>query len=419
MMRSEPRAPAAATDASGQLLLERLFILVRTLGSHGADQPMTAEAVQLTQRALDGVARPFALQFVREACFIDRKLLFVEVEGFLRVQWLSKALSNLNIHEITVIDMPPAASVLTLGQAIARGAQGPSEVLSQVQLDGLTWRAIDGAGWDTKAAIVDVDVFADNQVHLAVLEAEKLRGAPDVPWPWQSGIAVLRRIERGCDVSVDATARAIEMVPGRWPASRRMVGAAFRTMSALREIGANRVAVRAAGHATLALGSVGFGDGLGLPPQRAARVIAKRLLLPSESASAAGHRLSVTTLVHGVAQGAHGEERARGVLPLLTLVHELEQQRQPAGVDFQLTFADLLGIAVGSAGAHYDAAWVRAVVAAAGEIPAGAHVRLHDGRMGIVMERNPNGQALMPLVLVQGQIVTPTEPVSLIPPVSA
>lgn len=410
--------PSTENGVLAMAVLERMFVLARTIGTHGSGHPLTLEAGTAVAESIVAAAPPFSLQFIREAVFRDRTLLPLDVDGFHRVQVLSHALHNLGVHEVTFDAKVPPESLISFGQAVARGALGPSEVLEDLRLPGIGWREIPGAGWGLDAKVLDSEVFCVTQIALAVAEAEKLVAGGNGPWDWAAGIAVQRRLERALDVDADAATRAIEMVPGRWSIARRAVAANFRALSVLQRLDVQSGAMRSASHATLALGCAGFAPGAGRPIQEAALIALKRLRMnpPTAPGGSARHRIRVSAIINAFARTARDADRAVGIMPLFVLTYEMERRRQPAKVDFQLSFADLMAIAAAEAGTTFDPAWVRALAAVAGELPAGAHVQLHDGRRGMVMERNPNGHPLMPIVLVDGQIFTPSQPVVLIPP---
>jgi hypothetical protein len=73
------------------------------------------------------------------------------------------------------------------------------------------------------------------------------------------------------------------------------------------------------------------------------------------------------------------------VLDTIALAYEMERLRCPEHLDFDLTNADLWAAVASQAGIGYALEWVRALVDTFGAIPAGAWVRVDDGRHALVL----------------------------------
>ena len=102
------------------------------------------------------------------------------------------------------------------------------------------------------------------------------------------------------------------------------------------------------------------------------------------------------------------------MLSLLDLIYELERQRCPAGVRFNLTKLDLVASASLGMGSRFESTWVRALIRDTGLIPPGACVKLQDGRLATVLE--PAGDTPTVSVLVEGVRTVARLPVQLMPP---
>lgn len=403
-------------------VLERLFVLTKTVGAMGTTHPSALESAGMVRDALAAAKPPFSLQFVREATFRDRMLLPLDLEGFQRSQVLSRAVSNCGVQEVTFEALPESADLLQLAHVLARGAQGPTDWLESLVLNGISWREIAGAGWGAAAQAIDADLFAVTQLALAIAEAERLVGLRHEPWAWTAGVGVVRRLERALEVDSAAADRALELAPAPWSAGRRAVAVTLRVVAVLREVGAQAGTTRAAGHAAFVLGVHGMAPGLpgtveGKAPafEEAAGLALPHLLETSmeTAGGAARHRIRVCALLNAIHRRTAFHGRWVGAIGLLDVMYELERRRQNDRQKVQLSLADLLAGALAEADSKLDPGWLRALVATVGELPPGARVRLADGRVGVVLEAGPSGDPWRPIVLIQGQMVEPPQPVRL------
>ena len=204
-------------------LLERIFVLMKIIGSHGTTHPSTHEMASAALSALRQCRLPSALQFVREAVFYDRTLVPLDIEGFKRGQSLSQAMNHCGVHEVSFESGVDETALIAFFEVLSKGLVGPNDLLEQMRLPGISWREIPGAGWGAEAKPIDPDLFAVTQVSLAVADTDLLADAFGQPWNWAAGVSILRRLERAVEVDARAADRAVELVPVPWSAGRRAV----------------------------------------------------------------------------------------------------------------------------------------------------------------------------------------------------
>ena len=128
--------------------------------------------------------------------------------------------------------------------------------------------------------------------------------------------------------------------------------------------------------------------------------------------------LLVASLVHlmGSVMRRRKDLVALSVTDLIELAYDMERARCPGNVPFDLTRADLLAHSIQRNMTPARADWLRIVMKVCGALPVGAHVQLHDGRVGIVMEPGPPQAPFCPVVMIEGQRVATRQPVMLVPP---
>jgi hypothetical protein len=212
-------AQLAPEHQSVATLLERIFVLMKIIGSHGTTHPSTHEMATAALSALRQCRLPGALQFVREAVFYDRTLVPLDVEGFKRGQSLSLAMNHCGVHEISFESGVDETALIAFFEVLSKGLVGPNDQLEHMRLTGISWREIPGAGWGAEAKPIDPDLFAVTQVSLAVADTDLLADAFGQPWNWAAGVSILRRLERAVEVDARAADRAVELVCWRWSAS--------------------------------------------------------------------------------------------------------------------------------------------------------------------------------------------------------
>ncbi|MFH1530989.1 MAG: hypothetical protein ABIK09_09690 [Pseudomonadota bacterium] len=400
-----------------EALLGSLVLLERTVRSHGTSHPLARQIAGRLAQSIHDAGVPLSLQFVGAAVFRDLSLVPISLQLYKQLVELSRSLRNLGVDELTFDAVPGVSDLVRLGDALTRGAAKASDALGSLAIGGMSWRAFEGARWGLDTEMVDPDIYTATQVALAVVDAEHLVAGRDKPWDWARGLAVVRRLDRAFRVSPPATERALEIFAEGWSVARRAVSAGHRALAVLDNLGATRVVRRAVTHGTLALAVQGLRPRGGEPIVPSAQTLLPRLVTPRgfTRTGVEPHRLRVAALVHRFHPEYAQLRKTPCILHLVLIAYELERRRCPKGTDFDLTSGDLLALAVQEAGVRYDPGFVHLVVETAGRIPVGAHVRLADGRAGIVLSTNPTAPRL-PKVLVAAQVVTPTSPVSLISP---
>lgn len=399
-------------------MIERLFILMRTLSTHGENHPTSTSVAKLFRQHLEDIHLPLAIQFVGQGVFRNRTLIPLEADDYRRARVLAKALHNLSVHELTFKAPPSTEDLLLLGRVLARGAMSPCKEMDDIKIEGMAWREIPGAQWGRDAVKIDPDVFAEQQITMAIVDVEEILSHPKEPWYWSSGIAVIRRIERAIDVDIMSAARALEIRPGKWTIARRAVTAAFHVLAVLRLLQLSIAARRAAGHASLALCCHGLKQRFGMPPNEVAHAVLRRMIdAPVNSKRGVEpHRLRACSIVFEYTRENEESKARQGLKGLVHLAYDLERYRCPENNNINLTFADLLAFAAKDDGETYEETWVRALITALGPIPAGTYVLLADGRVGIVQDVTQDGDPLRPKVLINDKTVIPDRPVVLMTP---
>ncbi len=244
-------------------------------------------------------------------------------------------------------------------------------------------------------------------------DAERLVQRIEEPWPWQTGGAIVRRLDRALEASVPRAARAMELGERDWGWARRAVSVAFTVSRVMHMAGVAAPIRHVAAHAALGAGLLGYTQIPELSFDDAARAILERALADPDPASGGvpGHRLRVLAILERIVTPA--TDRPVPTANLIRLIYDLEQQRYDETADFTLTCGDLLPRAVRLAKRRKDTFTARMLLHALGAIPAGARVRLADGRLGHAMGEGDGGDPFRPLVMVDGNLITPGAPVRL------
>ena len=414
-----------ATKVTGEVetrvceqIVERLGILMRTLAMHGSNHPMAEKAAAAAAQFLNDGRPPYSLQFVAGGLFRDRVVVPVDVERFGQVRQLSRALHNISIHEISVDEPLRAVSVHTFGRLLARGASGPTALDPGLTVAGMRWRVIPGFTAGGDSAMTDPSLFAAMQVIHAIREAGELSGKIDEPWPWKSGIGVVRRLERAILTAEFVTKRTVELLPGDWTVPRRALNVCLMVMHVLERLGVDRITRRASSHAALALAIQGLTDRDGMELHDAAGILCERFVagVVQTPTGIDPHRLRATAIAHFIATARSREEAPLGVLGLIHLLYYLERRRRPRGLSVEMTLPDLMGYAVTYAGEVFDTAWVRALFSTLGPVPPGSRVRTDSDDVGVVIGPGPSRDPWLPVVSIGGTVKVPKAPVHLVPP---
>ena len=399
-------------------IVERLGVLMRTLVMHGPDHPMADKAAAATAQAINDGRPPYALQFIAGGLFRDRVVVPVDVERFGQLRQLSRALHNLSMHELSVDEPLRVSSVHTLGRMLARAASGPIDVDPGLVIPGLRWRVIPGFTASGDSVVIDPSMFSAMQVVAAIAEAAEMSGNIDDPWPWKSGISVVRRLERAVLTAEVVTKRTLELLPGKWTIARRAVSACLMVMQVLESLGVDRITRRASSHAALAVAIQGLTDREGMELRDAAGILGERFVtgVMQTATGIDPHRLRAVAIVHFIASARTREEAPMGVLGLIHLAYYLERHRRPRGLSSELSLADLMAYAVRFSGDVFDPVWVRALTAVIGPVPPGTPVRLASGDLGVAIGPGPTRDPWLPLVSSNGNVTAATSPIRLVSP---
>jgi len=417
LQRDEEALQSDAARGRVWTLIADLHTLMKAVVLHDAGHPVAKQSADTLCKAIEAMSPPFVLQFVAGGVFLDRTLVPLDFNHFERCQALTRALARLGAHELSFESSLAQENALQLGHALAAATRGQRGALEAAEIPGLTWREIPHAQSGIDAEGVDPDVAAIAHTLLGLGVVEQIAAQPDEPWPWNMGLAVIRRIEKGLAANAGAAMRVIEFAPEGWPIARRALSASQLVLQVLTRVGADPPNRRAAAHAALALALQGLRPRDGLDAAAAADGLATRMTrAPIQAESGiAPQCLLVASLAHLMGSKArHGSAVVSLIVTeLIELAYEMERARCPARVPFDLGRADVLAFAL----QHQLAPdWMRAVIKICGAVPVGACVQLRDGRVGIVIEPGPPEQPWCPVVFVAGERVAAHEPVMLVPP---
>lgn len=397
----------ARRSAAIGAIIDRLFVLSRTVTVHGEGHPLSLQLSESVVSAMAATEPPFALQFVGQAVFVDRVLVVLEPQTFMRSLRLSRWLSAMHVHELSVDETPTPRAVLSLGAAIARRATTAPVIA------GIATREIANATAGVDGSVVDPELFATAQMTRALADVETLEARMPEGWSWPGAVRVLRRVERALDADLGACLRFLDLAPGETTVARRALGALVHTTAMLAAVKVSAASRRAGAHVSLALALHGYAERDGCTFAESADTALGGLLALGAGAVLDAHRSRVCALVHGVC--AHFEDRSKWhpVARAAALGFEIEKLRCPLGPEFVLENVDLLAWAVSAVDQH-DLRWVRALLAVHGTLPVGAKVKLGDGRTGVSLGGAPETEPFRPLVyLSSGTIVWPESAVDI------
>ena len=400
--------------------MAQLHSLMKAVLLHDERHSLAQKNAAVLCQVVAEVPPPFVLQFVAGGVFLDRTLVPLDFHHFERCLELTRALHRLSAHELSFETNLPEASALRLGRALATGLRGQGDGgLKDVEIAGLSWREIPFAQSGIDAEGVDSEVAAIAHTVLGLSVAEQIAEKPEDPWPWNMGLSVIRRLEKGLATNTDSSMRVVEFAPEGWPVPRRALSASQLVLQVLTRIGVDAGNRRAAAHATLALGLQGLRPRGGISAGEAADdLIARIMRAPIQAQSGiAPQCLLVASLLHVMGSEMRKKRSVTLMIAeLIELAYEMERARCPEGVPFDLTRADLLAFAVEQGKQRFSSDWVRAVIKICGTVPVGACVQLADGRVGMVIEPGPPEDPWRPIVFVNGKRVFAKQPVMLVPP---
>lgn len=397
-------------------LIEELHTLMKSVMLHDSGHVIAKQMATGLCNAVAAMPPPFVVQFVAGGVFLDRRLIPLDFPHFERCQALTRALRKLGAHELTFETPLSIEGALRLGQALAAGTRGQGDNLKGAEIPGVAWREIPHAQSGIDAEGVDPEVAAVAHTVLGISVAEQIAATPNQPWPWNLGLAVVRRLEKGLATKPGASMRVVEFAPEGWPVSRRAVSAAQLVLQVLTKCNMDASNRRAVAHVTLALALQGLRSRDGVEVAEAADSLASRMMsAPIQAKSGiAPQCLLVASLVHAMGREMRKQKVVSlAVTELVELAYDMERSRCPGDVPFDLTRADLLAYAVSH---RVSPDWVRAVIKICGAVPVGACVQLRDGRVGVVIEPGPPSHPWCPVVFVDGVRVATREPVMLVPP---
>jgi hypothetical protein len=388
-------------------VLDKLHLLLSATRAYGSQHPSAEAAAAALALAIRDALPPFALQFVVGAAFRDRELLPIDGERYDRMLVIGDGLHKGGAQEV-VFHGGNSEELVVLSAALLSHRE---HLLDDLGLTSVSFREIPDASPGQELETVEPEIFVAAQLVLgfgaARACAEASSSITPQPWSFANGMEAVRRLERAMETNASVTAYTLEIAPGTIDPGRRALMAAHHVRVVANCLGTSKSVARASAHAALMIAACGLAPRGGSSFDAAVAKAAACSVAGLEVASADPHRVLVTTLLHD--QSTHAR------LPigaLLRLAYEIELERCPVDVDFDLGLADVLSSAV-SKWNHPGssmAAWVRVRVAAAGVMPAGARVRLADGRRGIVLGPGASGDPMLPMVLVDGLTFSTLEP---------
>lgn len=388
--------PDDAPGRAARMLVERLFVLMRTVAVHGTTHPVSVQIAQALAQGIEGADPPFTLQFVRQAVFQDHALVMFDPGAFQRSLRVAAALDAIGVHEIAVDFAPQVEDIVALGAELASGhGEAP-------QMEGMRLRAIRGAHSGTAGETVEPSRFSAVMLLRALMDAEHIYAGRGGPWGWSRGAAILRRLERAADADAGTTTRFLEVAPGERSVPRRAVQAAVLALAAMRLVGLDVATRRAGAHATLAVAITGLmaRGGEDFPTAATRTLDQLRSTLSTGRSKTDPHRLRTCALVHDVAFRPEARSRWHPVARLMELVYEHEVRRCPANLDFDLESVDVLAALAARPSVRSDPGWLQALIEVAGRWVPGARVELEEGGVGVLL----GGSSTRPVVFVDGAV---------------
>ena len=347
--------PDDAQGRTARMMVERLFVLMRTLAVHGPSHPVS---VQIAQALADGIAAsdlPFSLQFVRQAVFENHALVMFDPGGFQRSLRVAAALAAIGVHQVSVDQVPAVEDLVALGAELASGHG------TALQIPGVQLRAIRDGQTGTAGETVEPARFAAVMLLRALMDAEHINEVRGGAWPWSRGAAILRRLERATDADAGTSTRFLEVAPGAFTVPRRAVQATALALAAMRLVGLDFATA-----ATRALDQL-------------------RSSLAAGRSKVDPHRRRACALVHDAAFRPEARARWHPVARLVELVYEHEVLRCPSDTDFDLNAVDLLSALAPRAFVRDDPGWLQALTEIVGRWAPGLRVTLEDGATGVLL----------------------------------
>jgi hypothetical protein len=405
-------APKSEGDAQATLqVLERLFALARVGTQYKSGHPSLTGAADATRAAIAEAAPPFSISFVQGAVFRKGQLVPMLPETYEKCVWLAQCLARLNIHEITFEPEMTTTDLAVLGEVLGGHGKG-SDAFADVRIKGFSFRELVTATRGVETSTVDAEVFAAAQIALAVQECEELTaGDPEAPWPFESALGIVRRIERAVLADDKTALRTLELAAGGFTPARKLLSLGLRTMLLLLAAGTSLPTRRALTHLGLVLGF--FLKTRGGSPIEIAATRGFASFLRRENAGTEPHRIHVSSMLFVLS--TRPREAWPTALGAVDLSYQLELARSPEKFSFDLASIDLLAMAVSKLATGERARWVRLLVDALGTVPPGSVVILRDGRRAIVVgPSESSGDPFRPVVMVAGERFTADAHVKLV-----
>lgn len=373
--------PDETQGRTARMMVERLFVLMRTLAVHGPSHPVS---VQIAQAVADGIAAaelPFTLQFVRQAVFQDHALVMFDPGGFQRSLRVAAALAAVGVHQLSVDSVPSVDDLISLGAGLASGHG------AALQIPGMQLRAILDGQTGTAGETVEPERFAAVMLLRALMDAEHIDAGRGGAWAWSRGAAILRRLERATEADGPTSTRFLEVAPGELTVPRRAVQATVLALAAMRLVGLDAATRRVGGHATLAVAITGLrargGDDF---PAAATRALDQlRSSLSAGRSKIDPHRLRTCALVHDAAFRPEARSRWHPIARLMELVYEHEVLRCPPDANFDLGAVDLLSALAPRSFVQDDPGWLQALAELVGRWAPGMRVVLEEGDAGVLL----------------------------------
>ncbi len=386
-----------ASTVSDPELLDALFRTLRSVQMHGQHHPQGIGAVAdfvavITPRL------PVVVTFAAGGAFVDGTIVPINLEGWQRVKAVMEPLKTMVANELHFRVGLTAEEMMAVGVAWAEGARGNRFAIDELgALAGVGFRGLGSVSRGKNVEVVDRDVAVVAEAALAVRDAEGLQLETEA---WTQQALIVRRLERRVFEHPHPAMVAFEQSTPTVP--RRAISATVIAGALLRHLGASAAATRAGAHAALVMGLGGLQHrgGYGLVEARR-RGLQWVLADPWGRSGVEPHRLRVASLLLTTADSTT-DAGGHPILDVTTLAYEVERRRCPEHLPFDLSNADLWAAVATRAGIDFKLRSLRALISCFGAVPAGAWVRLEDGRTALVLGPDANGA---PLLLLEG---TPT-----------
>lgn len=405
--------------ASAELgdIIDDLFRLVRETIAHGPQHPAIGDAAGRLQAQILASGVPLTLLFASGAVIASGEPVATDADRFQRVQALGRALGNLGVHEVTFAEHVTPSDIAGLAHAIARARRGPSKALDEVVLRGVTTRAVPAVGWLDGPPPDQRDPYVASRLAHAVAAADELCASVGREWSLPAAFHVLRCVEQAEDAGGPMATMLMESSDDpNWSGGRRAVSLALLVRRVLSALQIDGEAAHPTVHAALAMGVYGLRTAAPAARLDTAMSASEAVMRAVGRAGACerDHVVRAAALLGSMARASFGGGNVR-LEGLLETAYELEAARAADPDPPTRSMGDLVDLAIYHRGDRFVALWVDLIVATMGSVPAGTVVRLADGRMGRALWPAEGYGADAPMVHVDGQVLVPTQPVTIVP----